>query len=478
LRVFIGVFSTPSVTHAERACKITRRLGNHGRTAMQSDLQRNAEELASLLMQAIPEKHREWRLRPAPTNQIPSMPRLGELAESLAKESAKRIDAVEARKKANLLIIRNLIRCLFEHSWLVLPTNWNNFKDGDYLKQLGITKRIMQDAIEVLTGHESDNRRNDANRKQAGRYMHLGNIGLRVGNDVRLASQFRATEELALLFCGLLYQDHGGWGEAHYEIPPGCTPEELQHHQKQAKVLADYNAFIQQHSFALKGPMTRSFAEFPDRGGRITNAFQNLAQRRVPIRQQTLINGEAIAEPDFSANHLRMAAYLCDVELPDDPYSAIVEHVEGATRDMVKRAVTACMGAQDPAQFGGMKSNFHRRIQGGSAERLEAIRNALYQEYPFTKDVFFRDVGAHLQYLEGEVALKMMFWAMALGVPLLPVHDSFAVPKQWEEETERSMQMCWKVVMRDARASGDLISNAGARAPAMYELSKAKRRKH
>lgn len=167
--------------------------------------------------------------------------------------------------------------------------------------------------------------------------MHLGNIGLRVGNDVRLASQFRATEELALLFCGLLYEDQGGWDEAHYPIPLGCTPEEFQHHQKQAKVMADYNAFIQQHSFALKGPMTRSFAEFPDRGGRITNAFQNLAQRRVPIRQQTLINGEAIAEPDFSANHLRMAAYLCDAELPDDPHSAIVDHVEGATRDMVRR---------------------------------------------------------------------------------------------------------------------------------------------
>ena len=457
---------------------IVAKLGNHGRTAMQSDLQRNAEELASLLTRVMPEKHREWRLRPAPTNQIPSMPKLAELAESLAKESAKRIDAVATRKKANLLIIRNLIRCLFEHCWLVLPTNWNNFTDGDYLKQLGLTKRVMQDAIEVLTGHPSENRQNDASRKQQGKYMHLGNVGLRVGNEVRLASQFRATEELAHLFCGLLYEDQGGWDEEHYEIPLGCSPQELQHHQKQAKVLQEYNVFIRQHSFALKGPMTRSFAEYPDRGGRITNAFQNLAQRRVPIRQQTLINGEPIAEPDFSANHLRMAAFLCDVELPDDPYSAIMDHVEGATRDMVKKAVTACMGALDPAQFGGMKSNFHKRIQGGSAERLEAIRDALYQEYPFTQDVFFRDVGAHLQYLEGEVALRMMSWAMAIGVPLLPVHDSFAVPKPWAEETERAMQMCWKVVMRDARASGDLISKAGARAPAMHELSKAKRRKH
>ena len=90
----------------------------------------------------------------------------------------------------------------------------------------------------------------------------------------------------------LLYEDNGGWDEAHYEIPLGCTPEEFQHHRAQAKVLADYNAFIQQHSFALKGPMTRSFAEFPDRGGRITNAFQNLAQRPAA-------SGLGTTEPDF-----------------------------------------------------------------------------------------------------------------------------------------------------------------------------------
>ena len=201
---------------------IMARLGNHGRTAMQSDLQRNAEELASLLTRAMPEKHREWRLRPAPTNQIPSMPKLAELAESLAKESAKRIDAVETRKKANLLIIRNLIRCLFEHCWLVLPSNWNNFKNGDYLKQLGLSKRVMKDAVDSLTGYPSNNRRNDAKRKQAGRYMHLGDVGLRLDDKVRYASHFRATKELAHLFCVLLYEDQGGWDEEHYAIPLGC----------------------------------------------------------------------------------------------------------------------------------------------------------------------------------------------------------------------------------------------------------------
>lgn len=39
------------------------------------------------------------------------------------------------------------------------------------------------------------------------------------------------------------------------------------------------------------------------------------------------------------------------------------------------------------------------------------------------------------------------------------------IPKR----AQQPRKMCWKVVMRNARASGDLISKEGARAPAMYE---------
>ena len=431
----------------------------------------NALRLAEILVSQVPDHEQSWRLRTTPTNQIPHMPKLYKVAEEVAKETAKRKDAVEARTKANLLIIRNLIRCLFENCWLVLPSCDENFKKGEHLHKLGFTRRIAEDAITGLTGFPSNNRKNDQLRKCSIHWMQLGNIGMRIG-DYRRASQFRATQKLARIFCDLLYEDNGGWNDNDlYTVDADCTPAEQAHHSKQADLLHRYNDFIQQHSYVLKGPMSRTLNDYPDRGGRIDNAFQNITQRRVPIRQQTLINGETIAEPDFSANHLRMAAYLCGVELPNDPYTHIVERVPGTDRQMVKHVVTAFIGAQDERQYNGMRYKFVRTYQGGSGELYDAIRDALRKEYPWTERVFFKDVGAHLQYLEGEIALRMMAWAMVYEVPLLPVHDSFAVPKRHEAVTEHAMQMSWKVVMKEA-ATGDILIKAAERAPAMYALKK------
>lgn len=220
--------------------------------------------------------------------------------------------------------------------------------------------------------------------------------------------------------------------------------------------------------------MGRSFSHYPDRGGRITNNYQNIAQRRLPIRKQTLINGEKLAEPDFSANHLRMAAYLLGEALPDDPYTDLMNQIGLSDRGMVKKVVTECLGATDPRQMGRLKGKFHKRYQGGSAEKFQAILAALQSEYPWTREVFFCDVGAHLQYLEGEMALKMMGWAMAHDVPLLPVHDAYAVPAQYERNAHESMLIVWGVVMREAKERNVLLRKARERAPIMYDLSKQK----
>lgn len=425
----------------------------------------NAIRLADTLLSDRPSDDESFRLRRMPSNQMPSDEALSELAEQLSFGSVKkREDARKKRAKALKLILRNLIICLFEHNWLTLPSSPSNFADtlkGHHLRSMGFDRRIMEDCIRVLTDKG---------------LMELGRRGFKFrpaeGDVPGKASNFRATRELAEQFALMLYEDAGGWEDDLYDIHPDCVGEELEHHQRCSSVLADYNRFIVEHSYALKGPMSRSFSHFPDRGGRITNAYQNIAQRRIPIRQQTLIDGEPLVEPDFSANHLRMAAFLLDKELPEDPYSELVDTLDDVDRGMVKLVVTQCFGALDRRQLGGLTGKFHTRYIGGTAAKFTAIRNALSKRYPWTEDVFFCDVGAHLQYLEGEMALKMMAWAMAHDVPLLPVHDAYAVPERYEAMTEQAMGMVWDVVMRDARDRNDLLKKACSRASLMYEYSK------
>lgn len=431
-----------------------------------ADQSQNEIYLADLLIADRPSDDKSWRLRPFRSNQLPSDTHYGELAASLAAKTAKRTDATQAREKALHLILRNLTVCLFEHHWLTLPVSGKNFEgsaQGKYLRGLGLTRRIMEDSIKVLINEG---------------WMQLGRAGYKFRpeneNGESKASNFRATEKLARLFARVLYEDRGGWDADHYQIHPQCSQQERTYHNQRTELLRKYNEFISGHSFALKGPMGRSFSHYPDRGGRITNNYQNIAQRRLPIRKQTLINGEKLAEPDFSANHLRMAAYLLGEALPDDPYTDLMNQIGLSDRGMVKKVVTECLGATDPRQMGRLKGKFHKRYQGGSAEKFQAILAALQSEYPWTREVFFCDVGAHLQYLEGEMALKMMGWAMAHDVPLLPVHDAYAVPAQYERNAHESMLIVWRVVMREAKERNVLLRKARERAPIMYDLSKQK----
>ena len=50
--------------------------------------------------------------------------------------------------------------------------------------------------------------------------------------------------------------------------------------------------------------------------------------------------------------------------------------------------------------------------------------------------------------------------AMAMDIPLLPVHDSFAVPRRFGEVTEHGMKMAWKVVMEESAANDNLLEKA------------------
>ena len=431
-----------------------------------ADQSQNAIYLADLLMADRPSDDKSWRLRPFRSNQLPSDTHYGELAASLAAKTAKRTDATQAREKALHLILRNLTVCLFEHHWLTLPVSGKNFEgsaQGKYLRGLGLTRRIMEDSIKVLINEG---------------WMQLGRAGYKFrpehGNGESKASNFRATEKLARLFAAMLYEDRGGWDADHYQIHPQCSQQERKYHNERGELLDKYNEFISGHSYALKGPMGRSFSDYPDRGGRITNNYQNIVQRRLPIRKQTLIDGENLVEPDFSANHLRMAAYLMGESLPDDPYAHLTDQTGISDRGMVKKVATECMGATDWRQLGPLKGRFHKRYRGGSIDKFQAILTALRTEYPWTSEVFFCDVGAHLQYLEGEMALKMMSWAMAHNVPLIPVHDAYAVPARYSSITYESMSIVWEVVMNEALQRNDLLKKARERAPAMYEASKRK----
>jgi hypothetical protein len=285
--------------------------------------------------------------------------------------------------------------------------------------------------------------------KGRGGYLHHGD------RSQSRADQFVATDWLIKEFCQSLYDESGDFDNSSQEylyrfeyFSPYDIPA-LSSYEDKLETIRRYNQFIRGFSFAMKSPSYRTIKDFDGRSGRIVNNFQSIAERRIKIRTRTLIDGSRISEPDFSSNHLRMAATLIGEELPDDPYLMIANQL-GTQRDIVKAVVTRCLGAPSLRSKGSLFSQASRKSPSMSTDLFREILNTLDKEFTFVSQLFFKDVGVRMQYLEGEIALKMMNWACDEQLPLLVVHDQYAVKVSDHDRTFETMKDFWQEVIDDA----------------------------
>ena len=368
---------------------------------------------------------------------------LDDLTGKVTKSNKKEIQN-EHRRCLNH-VLNSLIQCMFRFEWLSLPTNSPNFNAGEYLNRLGFSRRIMGRIIELLCAED---------------VMYLGIKGYRDARPgaVSKASQFYPTEKFIKLFSSSLYSTFGDFDDYDalkferfddVDMPSATSTEEWN------KIIMNYNSFMRDHSWAMKNPSSRSLKDFIGRSGRINNYYQNLANRRITLRTSTLIDGEAIAEPDFSCNHLRMASYLVGEELPDDPYDYIAKDTE-LSRDKIKAVITRVFGATTTQAKGNLigEAHKHRKVKM-SADDFRAVLSSLEKNYPWVVDkkLIFNDVGTRMQWLEGEIGLEMLKWSTDNQLPLLAVHDGYAVRSSDEAITYDYMQSVWKEVVEKAKKS-------------------------
>jgi len=149
-----------------------------------------------------------------------------------------------------------------------------------------------------------------------------------------------------------------------------------------------------------------------------------------------------------------MASYIVGEELPKDPYSDIAKET-GLSRDKIKTVITKCFGAvSSQGAKGNLIQKAHSdRKQPMSAADFREILSSVEHNYPWvTKEkLFFNDVGTRMQWLEGEIALKMLQWATEEQIPLLAVHDAFAVRDIDGSNTNIKMLEVWKEVVEKAK---------------------------
>ncbi len=340
-------------------------------------------------------------------------------------------------------IVFALVASVYKQEWLAISTRDIHYSSEARLGKLGFSRRRVQRILDVLIAEG---------------YAIAGRAGYRHWGDPTLskASQYFATPRLMEYFSGCLYEFQSDMLLDCYhdfnDFPEGSLPI-LELYAENESLLQEYNRFMADHWWTKKGPTTRSFSQNMNRGGRLNNSFQTIVNRRLPIRENTLLDGEPMAEPDFSANHLRLSAALLGEQMPDDPYEAITV-ATGATRQQAKGFITRVLGCVSTSQKGGqMKSLYQSNRDELTIDLYRSLLNEFYKEYPWleSQKVFYNDTGAKMQLLEGEIGLKMFRWAIDTNTPLISVHDSYACIKYHEKHVWEAMQSFWAVVVNDNR---------------------------
>jgi hypothetical protein len=189
----------------------------------------------------------------------------------------------------------------------------------------------------------------------------------------------------------------------------------------------------------LDAPLVRIFNNHMDRGGRFYARGTSWQNVRKDARRRILVDGNAIAELDYSSLHPTMLYSDVGATPPQDCYA-----IDGWPRELVKDALLTLINAANHRQAIG--SITHKRVMPSYrcdeleavaiAERLVADVKAAHR--PIAR-FFHNDAGGRLMRRDSDLAGAVMGSLLKKGVVALPVHDSFLVSESQARTLEAAM---------------------------------------
>lgn len=322
----------------------------------------------------------------------------------------------------------NLGRSMLCNSWLATPEDNRAYTKGrGYMSPHGMSHSLVKDILQHLTA-------SGLVKYKQGKVYETGGMVSRIFPTGELQA------EIALLALHTTQEFHG-----HYlQFTDPSSPyqdvlRQLPADHSDISAMNLINEFLAGQTWALKGPVLLKYSKNPFTGGRLYTPYQNLPSRNYDIRKRTLLNGEAISEPDYSANHLRLNLALnASQDAGDTPYEdimAIAGH--DLDRALVKAFVTRAMGA-------GKRNRARNSMRSAGCKdwQFNLMEEATLKRYP--KLVLYKSFGSHAQSLEGAILKDVMLEGIKLGIPALPVHDALAVNTVHTEWAKECMIEKWK----------------------------------
>ncbi len=160
-------------------------------------------------------------------------------------------------------------------------------------------------------------------------------------------------------------------------------------------------------------------------------------------RAQITINGEATVELDYGNQHLHMVYAEAGVSMGDgDAYD-----IDGWPRPLVKVAIFALINARDENGAVGVICDAREReiaITGPRAhERARMLIEDIKRRHGPVAHLFHRDQGIRLMRRDSELVTSIMRSMLRLGVPILPIHDSFIIDERYAGQLREQMEAAW-----------------------------------
>jgi len=161
-------------------------------------------------------------------------------------------------------------------------------------------------------------------------------------------------------------------------------------------------------------------------------------------RKYITINGKRTEEEDFGGIHVRMLYALEGIELGSED-THIIEGYGREYREQVKRAIYIIINAEtrDKAIYA-----INGKLTLPSNETAQDLLNKLELKHPKIAKYFATGKGIELQYIDSQIAEKVMLRLARDNIVALPVHDSFIVRMSHINDLKEEMYKAYKEVVK------------------------------
>jgi hypothetical protein len=180
-------------------------------------------------------------------------------------------------------------------------------------------------------------------------------------------------------------------------------------------------------------------------GGRFYGAVHEDLPKEV--RPHIVINGSPTTEFDFSAHHVRLLYALKGISYEDkDPYEECCKSMD--ERPILKKIILIAINAKDePSAIRAAIKELKDDGFKGACLKHYYIRdciNRFKEHHPIIAGYLHKDRGISLQCDDSHITDEILYQMVSKKIPVLPVHDSYIVPREHADTLRAVMVDAYK----------------------------------